>query len=315
MLQAALARPIATYSSFDRRSRFIYSLIAVEGLLGAGLLVALGFSLSSPTLLTPPLWGAALLAAGLAARRIGKNALGGACETIALCYCQAAAALAMLIPLTAISAPLADASLANADRMLGFDWLQVAAQFKQDADWLSALKLVYRTTLWQPVLVLSILFATGRADRGWQMVTASAIALAITIAIYPFVPALGAAIHFGLAPSAYPGISIPWDFGPVIVSLKSGLRVIDPNVITGFVSFPSFHAASAVIFAWAARPTAFRWFFLALNIAVAFAALVVGAHYLVDILAGAMVGSMAIWGSRQLLGNAAVGTVYPASEA
>ena len=69
----------------------------------------------------------------------------------------------------------------------------------------------------------------------------------------------------------------------------------------GLISIPSYHAAAALMFAWAAWPLrGWKWLFLALNTGVAASATVVGNHYLVDIVAGVAVGAASIVLARHL---------------
>ena len=64
------------------------------------------------------------------------------------------------------------------------------------------------------------------------------------------------------------------------------IRTISPDYFKGYITFPSFHAAAAAIFVWAGWHTRLRWFLLVLNVAMAFTAMSVGAHYMVDIIGG-----------------------------
>lgn len=65
--------------------------------------------------------------------------------------------------------------------------------------------------------------------------------------------------------------------------------------LVGVLTFPSFHAVSAILYMWAFWPLAwFRPVTVAWNIAMIVATPMGGGHYFVDILAGILVAVLAI---------------------
>jgi len=69
------------------------------------------------------------------------------------------------------------------------------------------------------------------------------------------------------------------------------LRAVPLGDLRGVISFPSYHTAAAVLAIWAVWPVRFaRWPMLILNVLMVASAPVEGAHYLVDIIGGALVG-------------------------
>jgi membrane-associated phospholipid phosphatase len=78
------------------------------------------------------------------------------------------------------------------------------------------------------------------------------------------------------------------------MALKQGYRVVDHSSFTGLITFPSYHAAAAVIFSWALWPTRLRWPLLVVNVLMTASAIIVGSHYLIDIIAGCVVAAIAI---------------------
>ena len=283
-------------SPFEPRSKLIYQLLAVELLATAILFPATGFSISIRAAAAFPLWAFFLCFAALLLRRYGHSRTSDAMEATGLVYGQGFLLLFLLFPLTAMSAPFADDALAGIDRFLGFDWPSFASLFvgRRFAQW--ALVVVYHSFIWQPLVIVLSLFASGRDDRAWQFVTAGTLAALITGLLFPFAPALGAFVHYGVEPGAFPKLQSGWQFAPVLHAIKDeGVRLITPQMFSGVVSFPSYHAAAALIFAWAMWPFRARWLFVVLNIGVCASALIVGAHYFIDILAGLAVGGAAIF--------------------
>jgi len=293
---------------FDPRSAVLYALLAFEVVLTFVVVRAMGFTFSPKLfhMLPAPVVFAALISGPLI-RRLGHPRMGGLIETWALLGVQSLAAIFLLIPLTSISAPMADATLSRADALLGFHWLSLAAALRDHPGLVYALEAIYRSFEWQPPLVLLLLWARNQGQRAWTLMTALAVSLLITIAIYPFAPADGALVFNHVTQADYPGLTLRmgWEFSAAIHAIKGGATVIEPELMTGFVSFPSYHAAAAVMLAWAGWRTPLRWPMVLLNIAMAFSALLVGAHYLVDIVGGVIVAAVAVTVSRRLVADSA----------
>ena len=264
-----------------------YAIIAI-GIAASAVLVPLaGFSIAPSVWPIFFLWPFVAIA-GMLLRRVGHPKLATATEATALVYGQGLSYLLVLFPLTAIAAPFADNRLAAADQALGFNWT-VYAWFV--APVIDPLVIAYKSFAWQPLIVVAALVNAPR--RLWNFVTAAVIAILITTIIYPFAPARGAWLHYGMHDYPMKGTG-PTDFGHIISFIRSGHRVISPDLFTGFVSFPSYHAAAAVLFTWALWQTRLRFPALLLNVAVSAAAIVVGGHYFVDIIAGLSVGVASI---------------------
>lgn len=278
---------------FDPRTRLIYAFLAAELVCGVILLAVLGFSIDPPILRMFAVWPS-LAVCGMLLRRLGYNAVGGAVEATGLTVSQGALSLLVLVPLAAISAPFADKTLSAADIALGFDW---QSYVRLSVPWQDPLRFAYRSFLWQEVVVIGALFASGRSDRCWQFVTAVTIALAITMVIFPFFPAQGPFVYYGLSRAAYEPIvgPVPWEYLASLSRLKAGYRTFEWSVMQGYVSFPSFHTVAALLFTWAIWPL--RWLRIpvaALNLALILGALLIGSHYLIDILGGAVVAYLGV---------------------
>lgn len=282
-----------THPAFEQRARWIYAITGAEILATFIACRLAGFTFSAATI-AAPYWFVLLCLAGMLLRRYGHPKGAGALEAIALIYGQGAAVMFLLFPLTAISGPLADAQLSAIDQALGFDWLAFAALFAGHRSAQHGLVILYHSFNWQPLLLALMLFGAGQADRGWRFVLAGTIAALMTALLYPFAPAVGTFYHYHLNAADFPKIQSGWQFAPVLLAIKDGARHISPEMFAGIVSFPSYHAAAATMFAWAAWPFRVRWLFVALNVGLAASAIIVGAHYLIDIIAGVVVGAGAI---------------------
>lgn len=198
-----------------------------------------------------------------------------------------------LAPLTA-GTPYRDPILARADRLLGFDWTALNG-FATSRRWLIwGLWLAYMTMVPQFVAVIGSLAAAGQPRRLQRFTLALAITLSLTLAIFPVVPALGYHAFLGLQ------MGPPAQF---MEQLRAGaVPELRADALDGLVTFPSFHTAAAVLFMWAFWTIRLlRWPALGLNLLVVASTPVIGSHYLVDILAGAGVASVAILAASRLV--------------
>jgi len=257
--------------------------------LGIALFVLRGLSVD-PRLSVAPVWAGMTLVGGWLARRTQFPKLATALESTGLVYGQAFVFLLLIYALMTFNVPLADARLAAADHALRFHWPDLAEPFRRHPGLLGWAKLVYMSFNWEPALVTISLSVAGLSLRAWRFAAAAAISLAFTSIVGSIVlPADGAAVYYQARP--WPELVGLWSQSHVIHALRSGRQFVDAGMITGLISFPSYHACTAVLYVWATWPLSFlRWPMVVLNGGMAFVAIVGGGHYLVDIIAGAIVG-------------------------
>ena len=71
--------------------------------------------------------------------------------------------------------------------------------------------------------------------------------------------------------------------------------------LAGIVTFPSFHAASAALYAWALWPSRLlRPIVVLANGAMLAATPIVGGHYFIDVIAGVAIAALAIVAARRV---------------
>ena len=207
--------------------------------------------------------------------------------------------LTMMItfPLTVLSAsiPYRDDWLAAADLALGFDWRALNATVEAHPWLATAMMLAYVTMVPQFAVVVVALAAAGRLRRLQHLVLSVALCLAVTLGIFAVMPALGYHGHLGL-PNAPPFVAL-------LQALRSGaIGTTRLETLDGLISFPSFHTAAALILAWAFWDLRMlRWPAIVLNLLVVASTPVMGSHYLVDLIAGAALGTTAIAAAGRLL--------------
>ena len=70
---------------------------------------------------------------------------------------------------------------------------------------------------------------------------------------------------------------------------------IQLNNLEGLITFPSFHTAIAILFAWAVWRTPYVWFAgLVTNVLMILSTPLSGSHYVIDLAGGAVVATVAI---------------------
>ena len=290
---------------FDRRSLSFYLLLAASILFVWLCLALTGIDVSHALQFDTALWACVAIVIATMLRRVGHERLSTGIETIALIIVMAVVLVGIQYPLAAVSGPLVDAELVRADRAIGFDWLTFARLFR-DPVALAILKWAYLSMSWQAAFVLAFLAWHGKTTRSWKFVTATFILfLAATLPFFMF-PADGRFVLCGLRPADIPVVSNFCDYAPILHQLREGtLRVIEPSMAVGMVTFPSAHTAAGLLLTWAVWPYRWlRWPFAMLNAALAVGAIVVGSHYLVDIIAGLAIGVVSIWLAGKLIAPA-----------
>lgn len=198
---------------------------------------------------------------------------------------------------------LVDNSLLAADQALGFDWFAFVGFFDRSR-WVSDVLLQVYTSIGPQMLTLFVLFILR---RDFEAVDACVIALVIMITVASFVCAEAPAIGVtGIVDVSFANTPVAGGRAgqPTFLALRSGaLREIDLESMAGLITFPSGHAAFAVLAPLAARriPFAF-WPFVTVNALMLISTLTHGGHYLVDLFAG---GALAVASWRTALGLAA----------
>lgn len=187
----------------------------------------------------------------------------------------------------AFNLPLVDHTVLAFDRSLGFEHLAWMAWLNVHPHTLSVLTAAYKSMILQPPAIIALCLVTGRIRHLDRYLCAFIIAIFLTSAISILLPTRGIVAILDPALRATPA----WPHGATDVATYDALRsgaLRDLGVPSiGIVSFPSFHAASAVLAAWgfwAWRVT--RYPALALNGALTVATVGCGGHYIADVLAG-----------------------------
>ncbi|MCK1395106.1 phosphatase PAP2 family protein [Bradyrhizobium sp. 1] len=195
--------------------------------------------------------------------------------------------------------PLQDDALLAIDRAFGLDPEPIVS-YVNDHPWLAdLLARGYGLIKWPLLAIPVVLTLTARHVRLQVFMLAMSLALAVTIAISAMVPAIGTYYGLQLSAAHFPEINTMVYAGQLrdILALRDGsLHELRLFFLSGIVSFPSFHAASAVLYMWALWPVrGIGGIAAALNLLMIAATPVIGAHYLVDLAGGIAVAAASIW--------------------
>lgn len=205
------------------------------------------------------------------------------------------AALFLQFPMASMNLPPIDKLLIQLDALVGGNWPMHFAWISSDPTIFQIVRVIYRSLLFQVPLVCVVI---GLFDprRLRIFVLANTVALSTTVILATLLPAAGA---FG----AFFDPPYPASMATQFVAVREGtLRVLDPEVITGIISFPSYHTILAVLIAFAFVGFPRLLPFIALyELAIIFTARSIGGHYYADIFAGFLIAGAANWASTRLL--------------
>jgi hypothetical protein len=199
-----------------------------------------------------------------------------------------------------------DQHLVRADNFLGLDWISYWRFVGSSRYVPHVLNAAYVSILVSPGITILILIFSGESKSAYQFLTAFGIALGITNIVFFFAPARAAA-------ATYLGVDAPLladlqiEHVHVIEALRSGaLTSVPLDHLVALITFPSFHAACAFLFIWAAwRVFWLRLASLLINGTMLLATPVQGSHYFIDVAGGAVVATIGIvlamaWGRHNM---------------
>jgi hypothetical protein len=215
-----------------------------------------------------------------------------------------AAGSALNAMLLTVAGPRVDDLLAQADRVLGFDWPGMMHALAGQQALLWVLQLVYSALLPEIALTVIVLGTLGRISSVYRFVLAVALGALITIFVWALFPAFGAMSVYHLDPATAARLHVPVDgaYGQALIRmLHDGPGFIAPDNAKGLIGFPSFHAVLALLLMWHLRDVPWlRWPALFFNGAVVLATPIEGGHHWVDVFAGVPVTILAIFSARRI---------------
>lgn len=263
---------------------------------------------------------AALYAAGRFYQKSGRDlrAAGALIGTAQLAlFAVAGAALSYVA--AAADLPLWDEAFAASDRALGLNWAGWLTTMNAHPALHTACLLAYSSFPLQATAAILVLAATQRLVRLQVFLLGFMVATILTVVISAVMPAQGVWGHLGLSTQDYPAIAPATQNAhlPVFFGLRDGsFRLLAGAGAEGIITFPSLHAALAVLFIIAMWPLRYlRWIAVALNVTMLAATPVDGGHYFIDVLAGSMLAVACWWLTTRAIHHSAVSPLPVATTA
>lgn len=159
-------------------------------------------------------------------------------------------------PLTYIAAsadlPLHDATLARWDQLLGLDWTAYYRFITARPTLVQYAYFFYAMITWPTMGVPLILGLTKNYVRLQHFTMACILTVCVTAVVSALVPAFGTYQQYGL-PTDFSGFNatgylVQLDRLPLV---RDGtIRILNISHLGGIITFPSFHAAAAILVLW-----------------------------------------------------------------
>jgi membrane-associated phospholipid phosphatase len=281
---------VTAWLGTSRAARPSVAFLAGLVLLACAAFWTTGLSIDRALLLSVSLPIAWIAGSSALLRSRGYPALADYFLAVAILASGSFAAAMLSYPFAAASGAYVDGALLAADQRLGFDWPRLMERILAEPAALDVLFPVYNAIGLQPAVVLAALFATRRESAAWTLVMSWMLAVTVSVASVLIAPALGPFDAFAIDARAplYIAGNASDAHRAVLASLRSGeLHHIGRAHLIGLATIPSFHTAAALICVWGAVQIRWLWVLaIPFNALMILATITVGAHYLVDILAG-----------------------------
>jgi membrane-associated phospholipid phosphatase len=190
------------------------------------------------------------------------------------------------------------------DQALGLNWRSYLSFIDSRPLLGTAFTFSYQSILFQMIFAVTALGFTGRLLACREFNLALVLAGVASVLISALVPAMAMFVHLGLTSHDFSNLNPAAAFVHVdhLEALRNGtFPELSLNAAEGIITFPSYHAALAVIFArafwqipWARLPG------LLLNLSMIAATPIDGGHYFVDVIAGIIVAIVSIYIARRI---------------
>jgi len=197
-----------------------------------------------------------------------------------------------------LNRPWADPWLAHMDESLGIYIPTVVHWVNAHATVYNLLLVGYASFLWQ-VGFAPILVAVFSRERLWTYVVAYQAAWTLALIGIALFPAECVFVHYGYQIDMHMiGTEVVADIHRARMHLPWTLSI---GSTSGLVSFPSFHAATAVLMAWTMRGrNLWGALVLVVNAFLILGTAFLGAHYVVDVIASLLMMPAVLWMAQRV---------------
>jgi hypothetical protein len=212
---------------------------------------------------------------------------------------------ALLAPLqyvaVAVGLPVVDPTLARIDAVFGIDVGALAEWTRNHPRINGLLTRAYYTLVGQFLLIVPVLWWRGDRVRLWEYAFNFHVCASTTTLCAAVLPVACPFTYLNFQPTLPQRL-----FSMHFAAVRDGtLTVIPLDHMQGMVSMPSFHTAGALIVTWALRGSWLVFPVSALNLLLIAATFMSGTHYVIDVLAGALLSAISVaawraWGARRI---------------
>lgn len=197
-------------------------------------------------------------------------------------------------PLACLSRAFSDPILLRSDQALRFQWVSWYEFVSAHRPLQIAGRIFYDSVFVTPVVLCAYFAYFAERSRAHLLIASYWLAVVVTLALFALFPARGPLVHLSHGLIGY----VPkngLDQAAIIEGLKQHrIRAVSLGRLQGLVSVPSFHTTAAILFIISAWPLQkMRWPVLVINVLMLASIPVEGAHYLTDMIAGALVAVLA----------------------
>jgi membrane-associated phospholipid phosphatase len=293
-----------------RLDRLIWALVALTAAIVVAAPHVSAFRIAWQSFLGPGLACAILIAGGAVYRHWRKDprlASGLTATAQVIAFAAVGAPLSYLAAALGAGFPLHDQLFDSIDRAMGLDWQALLAAMNAAPLLYAPLRVSYLSLTLQMTTVVLCLAFSGRLLWLRVYTLAFIFAALASIAISALLPAAGVWPYYGLtsadSPGIMPAVNTSW---PVFYGLRDGsFRFLVAVGSEGIITFPSLHAALAVILIAGLWPVpGLRWVILALNLLMLAGTPIDGSHYFIDVFAGAGLAALCLYGARLIARHA-----------
>ena len=186
--------------------------------------------------------------------------------------------------------PFIDSTLVFLDSTFGINSSAIVLWFRTHQSLTYIFSFIYKTYFYQIPFIIIYFSIQGNALVLQRFIMQFIIALALTIIISGFLPALGPYVWYNYPPSPTLAAALAQ-----LLELRNG--ALDFSQKNGIVSLPSFHTVAASLYMYTFRHENKIIFFsiVMLNILMVFSCIPIGEHYFADILGAIPTFLVAIW--------------------
>lgn len=193
-----------------------------------------------------------------------------------------------------------DRAFSEADRMLGIHAPTIVLKIAEYPAFASVLGVLYSSAM--PICFVCglALVASGKTAMAYEFAFYFVFCILMASTISIFFPALGSTVYHGIENTAgLPSGAGNFHLATVEYFRNDASAMFDLAKVDGIVTFPSFHMVMALLVPLALRETSFLFWIAALwAFLVTISAIVIGGHYVIDLLGGAVICATAAYWVR-----------------